>query len=130
MASIEVDGNDARAIHEVAGATIARARAGGGPTLLECKTYRTRPHAEGMGNFTYRTKDDVEAWKTRCPIQLLRKTLVERRLATDVALDAIARDITASVSAAHERAEQKALCRPSRMRFRSVRQRLCAKGQT
>ena len=33
---------------------------GGGPTLLECKTYRTRPHAEGMGDFTYRTREEVE----------------------------------------------------------------------
>ena len=45
-----------------------RARAGGGPTLLECKTYRTRPHAEGMGDFTYRTREEVEEWKARCPI--------------------------------------------------------------
>ena len=50
-----------------------RARAGGGPTLLECKTYRTRPHAEGMGDFTYRTREEVEEWKTRCPIQRLAR---------------------------------------------------------
>ncbi|MBI1832315.1 MAG: dehydrogenase, partial [Planctomycetes bacterium] len=106
MPGIEVDGNDARKVHELAGAAIGRARAGGGPTLLECKTYRTRPHAEGMGDFTYRTKGDVEAWKTRCPIQRLRQAIVERHLATDAALDAIDRDITASAAAAHERAEQ------------------------
>ncbi|GIT30750.1 MAG: acetoin:2,6-dichlorophenolindophenol oxidoreductase subunit alpha [Planctomycetaceae bacterium] len=45
---------------------------GGGPTLIECKTYRTRAHAEGMGDFTYRTKEDVEEWKQRCPISQLR----------------------------------------------------------
>src|SRR6202790_5381393 len=57
----DVDGNDVEAIHRVAGEAIQRARAGGGPTLLECRTYRTRPHAEGMGDFTYRTREDVDA---------------------------------------------------------------------
>src|SRR6266700_2373028 len=69
----EVDGNDVEAIHRVAGEAIQRARAGGGPTLLECRTYRTRPHAEGMGDFTYRTRDEVDAWKSRCPIRRLRE---------------------------------------------------------
>jgi 2-oxoisovalerate dehydrogenase E1 component len=68
----EVDGNDAEAVYRAAGEAIQRARAGGGPTLLECRTYRTRPHAEGMGDFSYRTRDDVEAWKERCPIKQLR----------------------------------------------------------
>ena len=39
------------------------ARSGGGPTLIECKTYRTRAHAEGMGDFTYRTREQVEEEK-------------------------------------------------------------------
>lgn len=69
---LEVDGNDVLEIQRVAGEALARARAGEGPTLLECKTYRTRAHAEGMGDFTYRTRDDVEAWKKRCPITCLR----------------------------------------------------------
>ena len=56
-----------------------RARAGGGPTLLECRTYRTRPHAEGMGDFTYRTREEVEEWKTRCPIVALRGGSSRRR---------------------------------------------------
>ncbi len=72
----ELDGNDAQEIHRVAGQAVARARTGEGPTLIECKTYRTRAHAEGMGDFTYRTKEDVEEWKTRCPISRLRRGLV------------------------------------------------------
>ncbi len=67
----ELDGNDVLEIERVAGEAIARARAGGGPTLIECKTYRTRAHAEGMGDFTYRTKEDVAAWRERCPIRRL-----------------------------------------------------------
>ena len=65
MPGVEVDGNDVLAVYEAAGEAVDRARASGeGPTLLECKTYRTRPHAEGMGDFTYRTREEVEAWKT------------------------------------------------------------------
>jgi 2-oxoisovalerate dehydrogenase E1 component len=106
MPGIEADGNDVRGIHKIAGDAIQRARAGGGPTLLECKTYRTRPHSEGMGDFTYRTREDVEAWKARCPIQLLRKSLIEQRLATEAELDKIDSEITSSVTAANQRAEQ------------------------
>src|SRR3954463_16705713 len=63
MDGIEVDGNDVLAVQAAAGDAVRRARAGGGPTLLECRTYRTRPHAEGMGDFGYRTRDEVDAWK-------------------------------------------------------------------
>jgi 2-oxoisovalerate dehydrogenase E1 component len=69
---ITVDGNDVLEIYRVAEEAVARAKNGGGPTLIECKTYRTRAHAEGMGDFTYRTKEEVAAWKERCPIARLR----------------------------------------------------------
>ena len=68
MPGVDVDGNDVLAVYQAAGEAVDRARSGDGPTLLECRTYRTRPHAEGMGDYTYRTRDEVEAWKTRCPI--------------------------------------------------------------
>ena len=69
---ITIDGNNVLEIYRVAAEAVARARSGGGPTLIECKTYRTRAHAEGMGDFTYRTKEEVAAWKERCPIARLR----------------------------------------------------------
>jgi 2-oxoisovalerate dehydrogenase E1 component len=77
LTGYEVDGNDVEAVYRVAGEAVRRARTGGGPTLLECKTYRTRAHAEGMGDFTYRTKEEVEDWKTRCPIKRLRTRLAD-----------------------------------------------------
>ena len=49
LPGFEVDGNDVLAVTEVAREAVARARSGGGATLIECKTYRTRAHAEGMG---------------------------------------------------------------------------------
>ena len=68
MPGVDLDGNDVLAVYQAAGEAVRRARSGEGPTLLECRTYRTRPHAEGMGDYTYRTREEVEAWKTRCPI--------------------------------------------------------------
>lgn len=71
----EVDGNDVLAVYQTAREAVALARSGGGPTLIECKTYRTRAHAEGMGDFTYRTREQVEEWKRKCPIALFRDKL-------------------------------------------------------
>ena len=76
LPGFEVDGNDVLAVTEVAREAVARARSGGGPTLIECKTYRTRAHAEGMGDFTYRTREEVEQWKQRCPIESLRERML------------------------------------------------------
>lgn len=105
MPGFEVDGNDVLAVHAAAAQAVARARAGEGPTLLECVTYRTRPHAEGMGDFTYRTREDVEAWKARCPIQRLRHLLVSSRAASTDQLDAIDAEISRLTEEAHAFAE-------------------------
>ncbi|MFN4905860.1 MAG: thiamine pyrophosphate-dependent dehydrogenase E1 component subunit alpha, partial [Planctomycetota bacterium] len=72
MSGYQLDGNDVIEVYRAASEAVARARKGGGPSLLECKTYRTRAHAEGMGDFTYRTKEEVQEWKQRCPIARLR----------------------------------------------------------
>jgi 2-oxoisovalerate dehydrogenase E1 component len=106
MPGVLVDGNDALEIHRVAGEALARARAGGGPTLLECRTYRTRAHAEGMGDFTYRTRDEVEEWKKRCPVQRLRSAILMKGWATPAALDAIDAEVQKQVDAARAFAEQ------------------------
>jgi 2-oxoisovalerate dehydrogenase E1 component len=76
MPGIEVDGNDVLAVYQAAEVAVARARRGDGPTLVECLTYRTRSHAEGMGDFTYRTKEEVEGWKKSDPIGLWHARLI------------------------------------------------------
>src|SRR5580704_11424847 len=101
----EVDGNDVLAVHKIAQEAVARARCGEGATLIECKTYRTRPHAEGMGDYTYRTREDVEVWKTRCPIQRLRRLLVEESLAGEDDLRAIDEEVESEIVAALKFAE-------------------------
>jgi 2-oxoisovalerate dehydrogenase E1 component len=101
----ELDGNDVLEIHRVAGEAVARARSGDGPTLIECKTYRTRAHAEGMGDFTYRTREDVDEWKTRCPIQRLRSHIVDEGSASADTLDAIEHEIRDLIEESHQFAE-------------------------
>jgi 2-oxoisovalerate dehydrogenase E1 component len=100
---VEVDGNDALAVYEAARDAVARARAGEGATLIECKTYRTRPHAEGMGDYTYRTREEVAAWKARCPIARLREEADNAELtASFAAVDAEVTELVAAASRAAE----------------------------
>ncbi len=102
---VEVDGNDVAAVAQVAGDAVQRARTGAGPTLIECKTYRTRPHSEGMGDYTYRTREEVAAWRDRCPIKRLRATLLESKRAAETELNAIDAQILEQVTAASQAAE-------------------------
>ena len=106
LPGIEVDGNDVAAVAKAAREAVERARSGGGATLLECKTYRTRPHAEGMGDYTYRTREDVSEWRQRCPIKRLRSTLVADQVATDSEFEAIDAEISAEIAAATQEAEK------------------------
>jgi 3-oxoacid CoA-transferase B subunit len=108
IASIEVDGNDVLAVETAAREAVKRARNGEGPTLIECKTYRTRAHAEGMGDFTYRTREDVEQWKTRCPIARLKKHLLDQKIASAAELSAIEQEVATLTESAHEFAEKSA----------------------
>jgi 2-oxoisovalerate dehydrogenase E1 component len=101
----ELDGNDVLTVHRVAGEAIDRARSGGGPTLIECKTYRTRAHAEGMADFTYRTREDVDQWKKRCPIHRLRNHIAKEKAATHDELSAIEQEIHDLVEESHQLAE-------------------------
>ncbi|HEX4607185.1 MAG TPA: dehydrogenase E1 component subunit alpha/beta [Urbifossiella sp.] len=105
MPGVEVDGNDVLAVRAAAGWAVARARAGDGPALLECKTYRTRPHAEGMGDYTYRTREDVEQWKAKCPIRTLRGVILGQTGVEEGELDAIDAEVRQAVEAAHVAAE-------------------------
>jgi 2-oxoisovalerate dehydrogenase E1 component len=105
MPGVALDGNDVLAVYAAAEEAVGRARRGEGPTLLECRTYRTRPHAEGMGDFSYRTREEVEAWKPRCPIVRLRAHLLGTSLAGERELAAVESQVAAAVEAAHRCAE-------------------------
>lgn len=108
MPGYEVDGNDVMAVYDVALKAVDRARNGDGPTLIECKTYRTRAHAEGMGDFTYRSREDVAQWKERCPIQRLKDYLLEttsQDAGMGRRIEALEAEVTAMVRDARSHAE-------------------------
>jgi len=105
LPGVAVDGNDVLAVHAAAAEAVRRARAGEGPTLIECKTYRTRPHAEGMGDYTYRTREEVERWKARCPIARFKEHLQANDLVKAAELEAIDRELAEQVEEAHRFAE-------------------------
>lgn len=71
-----VDGNDVLAVYEAAEAAVARARAGEGPTLIECKTYRQRGHTERPEQIESRPKEEIEKWMKRDPIPRLANSLI------------------------------------------------------
>jgi TPP-dependent pyruvate/acetoin dehydrogenase alpha subunit len=80
---VVADGNDVLAVYEVADAAVKRARAGQGPTLIECKTYRWRGHTEIKGIPDRRPSEEVEEWKQRDPIARLVAGLQEQGLLTE-----------------------------------------------
>ena len=88
MPGTTVDGNDLLAVYEAAQEAVERARSGGGPTLLENVTYRWKGHSKSDQNL-YRTPEEIEAWKEKCPIKRFRVYLVERGIASEVELDGI-----------------------------------------
>ncbi len=85
---ITVDGNDVLAIADAFQKAADRARAGEGPTLIECKTYRWLGHWTGDPQ-PYRTREEVESWKEKCPIKHLHNYLVKKKLATAKELKAL-----------------------------------------
>lgn len=86
------DGSDVLAVYSAAGKSIERARGGGGPTLLECKTYRLCGHSRS-DPLTYRSKDEEAAWRAREPIGRLAGQLKQAGQATDESLQQIERDV-------------------------------------
>lgn len=105
MPGIAVDGNDLPAVHAAVAEAVERARKGEGPSLVECKTYRTRGHSRSDRNL-YRTKEEIEEWKARCPIERLRKELTETGRIDASELDGIVARVNAEIEAAVVFAEQ------------------------
>ncbi|MBT3833144.1 MAG: thiamine pyrophosphate-dependent dehydrogenase E1 component subunit alpha [Gammaproteobacteria bacterium] len=107
MPGVICDGMDVMAVYEAAGEAIERARSGGGPTLLECKTYRYYDHVgvRGMG-LNYRTDEEVEAWKKKDAINAFEKRLIQLGVMSkkqiDVVHAAVDKDIEEAVKYAND----------------------------
>lgn len=83
IAGAIVDGNDVLASYRVMKTAIERARSGGGATLVEAKTYRPVPHSSDDDDRSYRSRDEVEAWKARDPLLRYEAYLRARGLLAD-----------------------------------------------
>jgi TPP-dependent pyruvate/acetoin dehydrogenase alpha subunit len=102
MASALVDGNDLWAVTETASEAVGRARAGGGPTLIEAQTYRHYGHSKS-DPATYRPKEEVERWMERDPLSIARKRLIELGHAEED-IESTERDVRAALDRAVEAA--------------------------
>jgi TPP-dependent pyruvate/acetoin dehydrogenase alpha subunit len=98
-----IDGNDADAVYTAASAAIARARAGGGPALIECLTYRHSGHSRA-DPAKYRPKEELEEWMKRDPVVLYRNRLLSQGVAEDT-LAAIEAEAMEKLNAATETAK-------------------------
>src|SRR6202790_1831597 len=97
---VVVDGNDIFAVYQAANRAVDRARAGGGPTLIECKTYRWRAHTERRGQADPRDRAEVEAWQRKDPIALLERQLRDQGELDDTGLQSMEGEIMAALEAA------------------------------
>lgn len=113
LPGVKVDGNDVMAVYEAAGEAVRRARSGGGPTLLECTTYRTRAHAEGMRDTGYRTAEEINEWKARCPIKQFKDKLLSDGMVAQADLDQIEAEVKALVEDAAVFAESSPMPDPA-----------------
>ena len=88
MPAVTVNGNDVIEVYQASKEAVKRARDGGGPTFIECKTYRWRGHWEGDPQ-PYRTQDEVKEWKLKCPITRFRRYLIENKVMLKQDLESI-----------------------------------------
>jgi len=97
-----VDGQEVRAVNEVATRLVRRARAGGGPAFLQCDTYRYSGHHVGdINREYYRSKQEEQHWKTdRDPITVLAKWLLDQGYADAASLDRVRSEVRATMEAA------------------------------
>ncbi len=92
MPGVQVDGQDVVVIHQAVKEAVERARQGGGPSIIECLTYRFRGHWEGE-TLDLRPKQEREEWEKRDPIQRLGRAMVTERLVTEEQLQKLCTQI-------------------------------------
>jgi pyruvate dehydrogenase E1 component alpha subunit len=100
-----IDGNDADSVYQATQAAAEKARRGGGATFLECVTYRWDGHFGGDPGTGYRSKEEIEAWKQKCPIKRLKENLIEEGNLSEQEFDQLSAAVHAALEEVAERAE-------------------------
>jgi acetoin:2,6-dichlorophenolindophenol oxidoreductase subunit alpha len=113
--AVSVDGNDVLAVYDAARGAIDRARAGDGPSFIECHTYRWRGHHMGDQGDTYgyRTQDEIEGWMKKDPIPRFGQRLLTEKQIDTVVLAAIDDEVQKLITEAVEFAKQAPYPNPS-----------------
>ena len=106
MPGVQVDGNDVLAVHAATLDAGARARAGAGPSLIECVTYRLEVHTTADDPTRYRDESEVEEWEKRDPLPRFQRFLEERGLLDADALEALEAEINEEIEAAWAEAQE------------------------
>ncbi|MHC4196686.1 MAG: pyruvate dehydrogenase (acetyl-transferring) E1 component subunit alpha [Planctomycetota bacterium] len=109
---IQVDGNDVFAVYSAAAHAVEKARQGGCPTLIECVTYRTAGHSTSDDDLKYRSKEEVEEWQKKDPIERLERYMRGNRLLTDKSREDVLQRVRQRVEKAVEDYENVAPPRP------------------
>jgi 2-oxoisovalerate dehydrogenase E1 component len=100
-----VDGNDPLDVYAAVHSAVRHARRGDGPTLVECKTYRYLAHTSDDDDRTYRTPQEVEAWRKKDPLRRITQYLIEQRLLSEADEERIEAEVKAEVDTAAKAAE-------------------------
>ena len=103
---IQVDGNDILAVYAAAKEAVDRARSGGGPTMIECVTYRMTMHTTADDPKRYRTDDEVEAWREKDPLVRFEKYLMDKGVVKKDKFQALETEVKEEIQAAVDRAEE------------------------
>jgi len=102
---IQVDGNDPLSVYVATKEAVDKAKAGGGPTLIEAITYRLGVHTTADDPKKYRSDKEVAKWEKLDPIPRFQKYLVDRKMLDKASIDDIEKGVLAEVAAAVERYE-------------------------
>ncbi|MBX2964271.1 MAG: pyruvate dehydrogenase (acetyl-transferring) E1 component subunit alpha [Cyclobacteriaceae bacterium] len=105
MPSEPVDAMSVEAVHLAVAKAAERARKGDGPTLLEFRTYRYKGHSMSDPQ-KYRTKDEVEEYKQRDPVEVVKRTILETKIASEKEIEAIEQKVAAQVEESVKFAEE------------------------
>lgn len=116
---LTVDGNDVLVVYDAVAEAAARARAGGGATLIECMTYRQRGHSSSHSPTEGRDQAEVDAWLKRDPIDLFRVELQKRGVLKPGALESIQASVDSEIDEAVQFAVDSPLPDPAEL-YRDV----------
>lgn len=105
MPGIQVDGNDFLAVYAAASEAVDRARSGGGPTFIECVTYRVMMHTTADDPKKYRSEEEVELWKQKDPLLRYQKYLHKKNYLSENDLEALEEKIKLEIQEAIDRVE-------------------------